>query len=199
MSTDEPLSARRRRPLRALWRLALFPLGLAAHLLILFEEWVWERASQAMAALARAPAIQAIERRLASAPQAVAALAFLLPGAALFPFKLAGLYLIAHAHPILGAAVFVMAKIVGAALLARVWAVCEPALRRVGWLGSAIDWGIAKKDAIKAWVRSIWAVRVAKAFIARVRVRARSFERRLGGKLWGRALRRARDARSSEP
>ena len=146
-----------------------------------------------MAALAHARMIQAFERSLGSAPPALAALAFLLPAVILFPFKLAGLYLIAHQHPFTGVAVFILAKIVGAALIARVWTVCEPALRRVSWLNTSIDWTLAKKNAIKAWVRSIWAVRMAKAFIARVRSRSKSFERRLGIKLWGRAVHRARE------
>lgn len=188
-----PRTERKRRPLRAFWRFTLFPLALAAHLFILFEEWIWARARRAMAALARAPMIQSFERRLGSASPALSALAFLLPAVVLFPFKLAGLYLIAHEHPLAGAAVFILAKMVGAALLARVWMVCEPALRRVSWLCVVIDWVLAKKDALKAWVRSIWVVRRAKAFLVSTRARARSVERRLGVKLWGRAVRRARD------
>jgi hypothetical protein len=186
------IAPKRRGPLRILARMALFPLGMAAYLFIVFEEWLWERAKRAMARLAQWPAVALVEKSLAQARPAVAALAFLIPAIMLFPFKLAGLFLISHGHAAMGLAVFVVAKAVGAAAVARVWTLTEPALRRIGWLSRSIDWVLFKKNAIKAWVLGIWAVRMAKSAFYRMRSGARSARARFAHKLWGRALFRAK-------
>ena len=110
----------------------------------------------------------------------------------LFPFKLAGLYLIGHGHPALGLAVFVLAKALGAAALARVWTLTEKSLRQIGWLSRSVDWIVAKKDALKCWVSGLWAIRMAKGFTARLGRRARTARTRLASKAWARALLRAK-------
>lgn len=192
--TRSTIAPRRRGPARVLARLALFPLGMAAFLFILFEEWLWERAKRAMAVLARLPAVARAEVLLASAPPYAAAMAFIIPALLLLPFKLAGIFLISHGHAAMGLGVFLLAKAIGAAALARVWALTEPSLRRISWLSRSVDWLVAKKNALKAWTLGLWACRMAKGAYQRVRSRARGAWARMAAKLWGRALARAKRA-----
>ena len=176
--------ARRRSPARVLARLALFPLGLIAYLAIVFEESLWRWGCRFLARLGRLPLFAQIENRLRAAPPWAAACAFLIPGAVLFPFKLAALSLIAHGHPLLGALAFVGAKFAGAAALARVWALCESSLRQIPWLGRTLDWIFDKKDRLKAWASGLWAIRLARGFVLRLAARARSAKAKIAARLW---------------
>lgn len=191
-STQATIAPRRRGPLRVLARLLLFPLGMAAYLFILFEEWLWERAKRSMSRLALFPWVSRAESLLSRAPPYAAAMAFLIPALLLLPFKLAGLFLISHGHAAMGLLVFLLAKAVGAAALARVWTLTEASLRRIAWLSLTVDWLVAKKNALKAWTLGLWACRIAKRAYQRARSGARSALTRVAAKLWARALARAK-------
>jgi hypothetical protein len=52
----------------------------------------------------------------------------LIPAAILLPFKFAAFWLIAKGHAVFGAMVFVIAKIIGTAFLARIVALTKPTL-----------------------------------------------------------------------
>ena len=196
MNTNNPpphQSLPRKRPLgRVLLRFALFPLGLAAYLFILFEEWLWFRLKSAMASLAKLPLVGRLEHALQNAPPAAAACAFIVPGAVLFPFKIAGIYLIAHGHPAFGTLVFILAKAVGAALIARVWHLTENSLRRIGWLSRLVDWIVDKKDRAKAWAAGLWAIRISKFWVARFRPGVRNAHARFAAKYWRKSKLQAR-------
>lgn len=198
MTANRPLPLRRG-PLRRAARAALFPLGLLGYAFVLAEEWLWITGQAAAARLAGLPGVQAAERALAKAPPWAAACAFLVPGLVLFPFKIGALALIAHGHPLLGAAAFGAAKFAGAALVARVWKIAEPSLRQVAWIARSVDWTVAKKDQFKAWFGALWAIRAAQAAIAGYRARPRGAPSRAAAKLWAKAVARARGPASPRP
>lgn len=139
---------------------------------VLFEEWIWRSAASSMARLGRWPRIAQAERRLRGAPVWVAVLAFLVPGALLFPAKLLGLWLIATDQALLGASVFVAAKLIGAAAVARVYAITEPSLRSVGWINASLDFIFGLKNKLanhlgeSAWGR--WAAAAARRLRSRL-------------------------------
>jgi len=109
------------------------PFILLAAFVLWFWEWLWEPLQGAMARLARWPLLRQVDAWVAGAPRYVALALFLLPGAALLPFKLAGLYFLAHGAPLLGVLTFMAAKIVGTALLARIFTLTKPQLLTIGW------------------------------------------------------------------
>ena len=165
-----------KRPLRRqALRLALFPIALAAYIAVAFEEWVWKEALAAMERFGRLPPVAKAENALRGAPAWAAALCFLLPGAALIPFKLAGLYAIAHGHPGAGLAVFLCAKAVGAAMVGRVWLLTEKTLRGIGWIATLVDKILEWKTRFKNWFFGLWAVRMAKAVWMPIAKRGRGF------------------------
>ncbi len=138
-------------------------LGALLALLILFEEWGWEPLQQALARLAHLPPIAALERWVAGLPPRAALALFLLPSLALIPVKLAALWLIGQGRPLLGLAVIVLAKVLGTALVARLFALTRPALMRMPrfarWYGRWTVW----KDALLAQVRASWGWRTVRA------------------------------------
>ena len=63
-----------------------------------------------------------VETRVAKLPPYAALIVFTaVPGLILLPFKFAALYLIAHGHQMYGVAVFIVAKLIGTAFLARIF------------------------------------------------------------------------------
>jgi len=152
-------------------------LTLLAALWIFLEEWIWDAMQACMAWIGKLPGVRWCEARIAGLPPYAAMVAFLIPGAILVPFKLLAFWLIARGHGLLGLQVFVIAKIVGTAFLARIFALTEPALLTIGWFARFYAAFTAWRDRLYAYVRSLPAWQAAKAWIATVRGSVRAWYR----------------------
>ena len=144
----------------------------AVALVILFEEWGWEPLERAFAKLAHLPFVAAFERWVAALPPRGALAAFALPLLALLPVKLFALWLIAHGHSLYGLTFVLLAKLVGTAATARLFALTRPALMRMAWVARLyrrwIEWTdvlLARVRASAAW-RTIGLVRAAARALA---------------------------------
>ncbi len=140
-------------------------------LLILFEEWGWEPLKRAMAWVARLPPLAWLERRIAALPPYAALVVFALPTLLLLPVKLAALWLIGAGQAGLGLAVIVLAKLVGTALLARLFQLTQPALMQLAWFAHFYGRWTVWKAGVLAQVRASWAWRAGHAFKRRVALR----------------------------
>ena len=114
-------------------RLITPPLMLVAALLMFAEEVLWEALKRLMAQVGRLPLIRTLEAWIARLPPYGAACVFLLPGTLLLPVKIGALWLIAHGHALLGVQLIVVAKLVGTALVARIFMLTKPALMTLRW------------------------------------------------------------------
>ena len=134
------------------------PLRLVLALVILFEEWGWEPLQRLMARIARLPPLRQIEALIARAPPYVALVVFFVPTLALLPVKIGALWLVAHGQKLLGVLVIAAAKVVGTALMARLFTLTQPALMRLPWFAALYGRWSAWKEALLAWVRSsaVW-------------------------------------------
>ena len=150
--------------LRWLRRLVEAPIAL----LILFEEWGWEPLQRALGWLARLPALAWVERRIAALPPYGALAIILLPSLLLLPVKLAALWLIGIGKAGLGLALIVGAKLVGTALLARLFKVTQPALMQLAWFASVYRRWTAWKQGLIEHMRASWAWRVGRVIKRRV-------------------------------
>ena len=138
--------------LRRIFR-ALFTIPLAVW--VFLEEWIWDGMLAFMAWLGKLPPIRWAEAQIAKLPKYVALLAFVLPAAILLPFKLAAFWLIAHGHGIYGLWVFVIAKVIGTAFLARIFSLTKPTLLTIGWFNRAYLAVIGWKERLYAYVRAL--------------------------------------------
>jgi hypothetical protein len=77
----------------------------------------------------------------------------------LFPLKLLALYLIATGHAIMAGLLFIGAKLVGTAVLARLYMLTSPKLMQIGWFARAHDKLMPWKDALFEKIRASWAWR----------------------------------------
>ena len=132
-------------------------------LLILFEEWGWEPLQRALAWVGRLPLLRQIEAAITRLPPRAALLVFLLPTLLLLPIKLLALAAIAHGHKLLGLGVILLAKLLGTAVVARLFALTRPALLQLAWFARIYGRWTAWKDALLARVRASWAWRSGRA------------------------------------
>jgi hypothetical protein len=146
--------------LRTAWKISRGPLiaalNIAAALIILFEEWGWQPLSNLLGRLAAFAPIAALERLLARLPPYAALAALLLPATLILPLKFLALWLLANEHFVSATLLFVGAKIVSTALVARIFILTKPSLMRIEWFARAFNWFVPWKDALYAQIRASW-------------------------------------------
>lgn len=161
--------------LYTLRRRLLAPLVYLAALTLLLEEWLWDLGGRLMAALARRVPLPRVRAWIAALGPVPALCLFVLPGLALFPVKILALFAIAQGHALTGIATIVIAKVAGAALVARIYALTEPALMRLAWFA----WGHGRFITLRDhWIGRLRATR-AWRHVRQLATRARQWRHRL--------------------
>jgi hypothetical protein len=151
--------------LRHLIRLLQLPLAL----LVLFYDWGWEKLGHVFDWLAKRPLWRALEHAIGRLPPWGALLLFALPTVLLFPIKLAALWLIAQGQHVVGVLLIVAAKLLGTAVLARLFRLTQPALLQLRWFARAYYWFVPWKDLWFDAIRASWPWRVGRVIKRRVR------------------------------
>ncbi len=123
-------------------------------LLILFEEWGWAPLSRLMARIGGLPVVRQLERCVGGLPPYAALALFIVPTLLLLPVKLLALWLIGIGRAGLGLAVIVLAKLVGTAVIARLFQLTQPALMRLAWFARLYTRWLGWKTALLAQVRA---------------------------------------------
>ena len=162
-------------------RIARGVFGILAALWIVVEDWLWEGLKRGMQWLGRLPVVRSLEARIARAGPKTAIALFVGPWLLLLPAKLLAFWLIGTGHAGAGLLVFVAAKVLGTALLARLFTLTKPALLTIGWFRRLHDWFVTMKQRLLGYVRGLRVVIWAKAISARLRTALRTFWRSLRG------------------
>jgi hypothetical protein len=156
---------RRSRP--ALWtlaavltRLLLGACKLLLALLIVFEEWGWRPLAELLGRLSRWRPWAAAEAFIGQLPPYAALIVFALPTLLLLPLKFLALLLIASNHLAAAGLLFVVAKLLATALIARLFLLTQPALMQIGWFATAHDHLMPWKQALIAQVHASWPWRI---------------------------------------
>ena len=149
-----PLQTARQALVRSLRKL----FGTALALVILFEEWGWLPLQALLARLARWPPLRTAEALIRRLPPWPALALFALPTLALLPVKLAALALIAQGRPWAGLAVILVAKLLGTAVVARLYLLTQPALLQLAWYARFHRWWLPWKAGLLARLRAsrVW-------------------------------------------
>ena len=181
MSTDAPERPRQPRPantpvtratLRVLKGVATagrLILQTLLALIIVFEEWGWRPFAAGLAQLGRLKPVAWLEAHVQRLPPYGALLVFAMPSILILPLKLLALYLIASGQATAAAVLFIGAKVVGTAIVARLFQLTEQQLLRIPWFAWAYGIVMPWKDALKAWIRESWAWRYGRVVKERLR------------------------------
>lgn len=160
---------------RFLIRLLQFPLAL----LLVFYDWGWHSLAHVFDFFARLPLWRAMENGIRRLPPWAALVLFALPTLTLLPIKLGALWLIAEGHEIAGVVVIVTAKIVGTAVVARLFSLTQLALLRLRWFAAFYRWFIPWKDVWVNAIRASWPWRVGRVMKFRAKRAAIAVYRRV--------------------
>ena len=189
MSTEDPETPRSSRPRLAntqVTRVTLRALRVLAHgprlilqtllaIIIVFEEWGWRPLAAALAQLGRLKPIAWLEAHIQRLPPYGALLVFAMPSILILPLKLIALYLITSGREVAAAALFIGAKVVGTAIVARLFQLTEAQLLRIPWFAWVYGIVMPWKHALTDWIRASWAWRYGRIVKERVRRLARPF------------------------
>ena len=171
----------------ALWRLASPVLTAALQILlaliIVFEEWGWRPLADFVARLTRYKLWARLELGIARLPPYLALVAFALPTLLLLPLKFLAIFLIARGQLMLASLLFIAAKLVATALIARLFELTQPALMQIGWFAWAHDTIMPWKEALTERVRISWPWRLARLWKERLSRLTRGQWRRLSPQL----------------
>jgi hypothetical protein len=142
--------------------------GALLALVILFEEWGWEPLQRMVARLMRLPPLAWLERRIAALPSWPALAVLVVPALALLPLKLLALWLIGRGQSMVGVLLIVGAKLVGTAVVARLFALTHPSLMRMPWFAALYTRWVVWKSSLLARVRASWAWRAGRVIKRRL-------------------------------
>ena len=140
-----------------LWlkRLLTPPLIVLAALLMWIEELLWENLKVLTAWVAKFPLFKWTERLIQRLPPYPTMAVFLVPGAVLFPVKLGAVWLMTHGQVLLGIGVILAAKVVGTAVVARLYVICQPKLMTIGWFARLHDWLTVTRDRLYSAIKAM--------------------------------------------
>lgn len=146
--------------MRWLKKLFLNTIGALIVLVLLFEEWGWEQLKALFTRLARFPPWAWLERAVSRLAPWAAVLVFSVPMLLLFLVKLMALYLFGQGQMVTGLVLLLAAKLVGTALLARLFQLTHPALMKLPWFGRWYPRWKVWKDGLLARVRqsALWSL-----------------------------------------
>ncbi|MBO0861743.1 MAG: hypothetical protein J2P21_25300 [Chloracidobacterium sp.] len=164
-------------------RLLAAPFVVIAAIVVLFEEWRWDDLRRIAASIGGLPLFRKIESFIAGLPPYAALATFGVPSMLLIPVKLFALYLIAYGQPIVGLMTFIGAKIVGTALVARIFDLTKHNLFRIGWFTWLYDRFLAFKTRVHEAIKSTGVYKVAYRLSLRMRNTLVELSRR-HGTLW---------------
>ncbi|MGB7126393.1 MAG: hypothetical protein WBD42_06150 [Methylovirgula sp.] len=120
------------------------PLWFVLAALFLFEAWLWDVVGGLLTRLAAAIAFESLKQALVRAINALPAplvlLLFVIPIAVIEPFKIVGLWLIAHHHFVYGAGAFVAAKVFGVGVAAFLFDATRGKLLSMAWFARFYAW-----------------------------------------------------------
>jgi hypothetical protein len=144
-------------------------------LVILFEEWGWEPLQYLLRRIVLLLRLQKLEIWLQTLPPYAAFVALALPSLMILPAKLAAFALISKGHVIWGSMIFVAAKLIGTAVIARVFSIVQPSLMQLAWFKRIYTAWKRWKDALLTKVRSTRAWQQGKALKASITRQLRSW------------------------
>ena len=145
---------------------------------LLFEEWGWEPLANLFKRLARLPLWAQLERKIAGLPKWGALLVFGVPMLALLPIKLLALFLFGRGHAVVGLVLLIAAKLLGTAVLARLFQLTQPRLMQFSWFAHWYPRWKAWKDGLMTQIRHSEPWRMGRRMKARAKVWAAAVLRR---------------------
>lgn len=153
-------------------RLLTPPLIVLASLLIWCEESLWQVLKRLTIWVALFPLVRWLESRLVQLPPTLMLAIFLLPLVTLFPLKLLAVYWLTRGYWFASLALIVAAKILGTAIVARMYVVCHEQLMSIAWFRFVYDGLSSMRDRVYAALHALPLYQAARAYLRSIKLSA---------------------------
>jgi len=180
---------------RLIKRILAAPFVFLAAVIILLEDWLWDDLARLAAAIGQLPVFRSIEMLIAGLPPYPSLLLFAVPSLLLVPTKLAALYFMSHGRATLGFLTILGAKVVGTALVARIFTLTRPKLMQIGWFAWLHERFWTFKNRVYAVIKSTTIYKVAHEQKLRLRLAVKAWinsRRSFWRKRWSAAVKLSR-------
>jgi hypothetical protein len=136
---------------------------------LVFEEWIWDHASAVLRRIGRLLPFRWIEGwvRRRTPPQALAL--YVLPVLVVLPLKAVALGVMGHGRVALGFAILFLDKVIGTAVLARLWQMTEPAITDYRWIRQGRDAFLRLRRRLYRWLYRQPVYRRTRALLKRIK------------------------------
>jgi len=168
------------------------PLVFLAAVILLLEGWLWDDLARLGATVGRLPPLRWLEAGMRRLPPWAALAVFAAPSLLLLPVKLIAVGLVARGHPTLGLVALILAKVLGTALLARIYSLTEPQLLSIAWFARLRERVLGFKERVRDAIRATAVYQAAHARVQRLRLITASLLRGRGAAQWRRSWLAAR-------
>lgn len=150
-------------------RLLTHILLFVAAFVLAFEEWIWDHASALLRRIGQLLPFRWIEgwARRRTPPQALAL--YVLPVLVVLPLKGVALGVMAHGRVALGFAILFLAKVIGTAVLARLWQMTEAAITTYRWIREGRDAFLRLRRRLYGWLHQQPIYRRTRALLKRMK------------------------------
>jgi len=148
--------------------IVIVPLAAA---IVFFEQTLIACLNAAMAAVARWPPVAKVEARLVRLPPYAALAAFVAPSILILPIKLIALWFAAMGHYGMALGAVIAGKMLGTAVLARLYRILRPTLMTIPWFARLDTRFFYWRDQAYAFVRSLGPWQKTRAIVQQVRAR----------------------------
>jgi len=138
-----------------------------AAVVLLFEEWLWEKSNTVAARLGKLPLLSAVESWICRRERWTALALFTAPVVVIYPFKGLALFAMARGHVTAGIAAFILAKLVATALFARLYQLTEHAIIKFGAVRRTRAAFLRGRAFVHAWLDALPPYRRARTMIRR--------------------------------
>jgi len=177
--------------LRKFKKLLITPLIYGVAILLLFEQWLWRTSRRVLARFPLFAIIARLEAWISSLSPYAALAIFVAPSLLLIPVKVLALLSMTHGHPTTGVLIVLVAKVLGTALVARLYGLTEQSLSSLPWFVRWRDALLRFKDRMIAQLHATVAWQRVAAGMAALHAATSRFIARLG-QYWGKSGRLAR-------
>ncbi len=160
------------------------PFVFIAAIIVLLEDWLWDDLVRLMGVIARLPVFRQIELLILALPPYGALTVFAVPSLCLIPVKLAALWLISHGQQTLGLLTVIGAKLVGTALVARIFSLTKPKLLRINWFAWLHERVVAFKVKVYAFIKATKIYQAVHQRAVRLKARVKGFLQSRGKAFW---------------
>ena len=154
-------------------RILLSPLIFLAAVVVLMEDWLWDDLVRITDYFGKWPVIRQVEKLIIQLPPYGALSIFAAPTLLLIPVKLVALWFISHGSPFMGLVTAVMAKVVGTAIVARLYSLTHAKLLKIEWFAWLHTKYVEFKGKVYATING-WAIyRLVHARLGALKIRLR--------------------------